>query len=521
MMRILFGLFWLAVSTQIYASDIYREPSTFVLQASDSNVVRAYEMALTVVEGNIKLWQQGLLHTAKPALIAGKGYTRPWTRDASYNTFFCVGLIYPEIAKNTLLSVLISDDNVVRIGGQYWDCIAWVTGAWAYYVYTGDGDFLRTAYSATVNSLVYLRKREFDNATGLFCGPGWSDGVGGYPEPYNHTDGSSFILDYAKHNAHIDKIRMKALSTNCLYYNAYRKASRMGELLDRPTEECASLAAKADALKAAINRHLWIDNAGHYAYFLDANGVQDHSQEGLGHAQAIIFNVADATRAEQIFKNQYVSPHGIPCTWPLFPRFSNDRVGRHCGTVWPQIQGFWALAAASQGKPAIMDHEFKALTEMTLASNDFCEIYHPFTGEPYGGFQVGRLWRSQPAQTWAATAFIAMIYQGVIGMQFDPEGLSFRPLVPLRIGTLSLMGIKYRGMTFDVNIHGSGTKISGCTLDGRALEKPRITATMTGHHIITIYMKGVRARWKSAYGTSEAVCRHLHSPCWATSYLTD
>jgi hypothetical protein len=43
------------------------------------------------------------------------------------------------------------------------------------------------------------------------------------------------------------------------------------------------------------------------------------------------------------------------------------------------------------------------------------------------------------------------------------------------------MGIRYRGMTLDVNIHGSGTRISGCTLDGRALEKPRITATMTGH----------------------------------------
>ena len=131
MMRILFGLFWLSVSTQIYASNIYREPSTFALQASDSNVVRAYEIALTVVEGNIKMWQRGLLHTAKPALIAGKGYTRPWTRDASYNTFFGFGLIYPKIAKNTLLSVLISDDNVVRISVQYWDCIAWFTGAWA------------------------------------------------------------------------------------------------------------------------------------------------------------------------------------------------------------------------------------------------------------------------------------------------------------------------------------------------------------------------------------------------------
>ena len=494
MKRILFCLLCLAVSTQIYASDKYREPDTFVLKCSDSNVIRAYDMALRVVEGNVKLWQHGLLDTSRPVLMAGKGYARPWTRDASYNTFFCAGLIYPKIARNTLLSVLLKEGNVIRIGGQYWDCISWVTGAWAYYTYTGDENFLRTAYTAAVNSLAYFRKREFDNATGLFCGPGWSDGIGGYPEPYNNAGGSSFILDYAKHNAHIDKIRMKALSTNCLYYNAYRKAAQMGKLLDRPARECKDLAEKADALKAAINSHLWIKSAGHFAYFLDAQGRLDHSQEGLGHAQAILFGVAEAIRTELIFKNQYVCPHGIPCTWPLFSRFSNDRIGRHCGTVWPQIQGFWALAAASEGKLAIMDREFEALTDMALASNDFSEIYHPFTGQPYGGFQIGKLWRSQPAQTWAATAYIAMIYQDVIGMRFDSNGLFFKPLVPSRIIKLSLTGIKYRGMTLDVKIYGSGIKINRCTLDNRIMEQPRIAATMTGHHIISIYMGGITAQ---------------------------
>jgi len=297
---------------EIHATDTHREPNAFTLQISDSNVAKAYKMALTVVEGNIKLWQRGLLDTAKPVLIAGKGYTSPWTRDASYNTFFCAGLIYPEVAKNTLLSVLVREKNIIRIGGQYWDCIAWVTGAWAYYVYTGDEDFLDTAYSVSINSLAYFREREFDRATGLFCGPGWSDGIGGYPEPYNQTGGSSFILDYSKHNAHIDKIRMKALSTNCLYYNALRKAARMGELLGRPAGELTDLTKKADALRTAINQHLWIDCAGHYAYFLDVDGQQDPSLEGLGHAQAILFGIADADHANRVFKNQYVSPYGIP-----------------------------------------------------------------------------------------------------------------------------------------------------------------------------------------------------------------
>ena len=83
MKKILILLLWITVSTQIYASDKYREPDSFVLQCSDGNVLRAYDMAMTVVEGNIKLWQHGLLDTLRPVLMAGKGYTRPWTRDAS------------------------------------------------------------------------------------------------------------------------------------------------------------------------------------------------------------------------------------------------------------------------------------------------------------------------------------------------------------------------------------------------------------------------------------------------------
>ena len=467
-----------------------RAPGSFVFQADNKKVVEAYKLAVKVIEGNIKPWQRGLLTTTKPSLMAGKGYASPWTRDASYNTFFCAGLIYPQVAKNTLLSVLIKENGTVRIGGQYWDCVSWITGAWAYYLYTGDREFLDLSFDVAVNSLAYFREREFDKETGLFCGPGWSDGVGGYPEPYNHTGGSSFILDYAKHNKHVDKIRMKALSTNCLYCNAYRVASLMGKLLKKPAPKLSDLAEKSMALKAAINRRLWIEKSGRYAYFLDVHGKLDHSHEGLGHAHAILFGIADSKRAERILRSQHVSPHGIPCTWPLFPRFSEEAVGRHCGTVWPQIQGFWALAAASCGRLDVMDHEFRALTDMALASNDFREIYHPETGKPYGGMQTGRLWRSEPGQTWAATAYIAMIYQGIIGMRFDSEGIEFHPLVPQRLGKISLSGIKYRSMNLDIRIIGSGTLVKRSSLDGKPLEQPAVAASLVGHHVIEIHMAG-------------------------------
>ncbi len=467
-----------------------QEAAGFQLGTDNPQIDRAYRLAVSVVEGNIKPWRHGLLRERRPVLMAGKGYGTPWTRDASYNTFFCAGLMYPAVAKSTLKSVLKKENGEVRIGGQYWDCISWVTGAWEYYLYTGDRVFLKLAYEAAVNTLRFFEAAELDEATGLFCGPGWSDGVAGYPAPYHETGGSSFILDYAKHNPDVDKIRMKAVSTNCLYCSAYRIAARMGVLLHQPFDETSGLVARSEMLRRAINEQLWLEDAGHYAYFLDVNGKPDPSQEGLGHAHAILFGIAGARRAERIFREQYVSPHGIPCTWPLFPRFKPPDVARHCGTVWPQIQGFWTLAAASQGKISIMDHEFHALTDMALASGDFREIYHPETGKPYGGIQTGRLWKSQPGQTWAATAYIGMLFKGVIGMRFDPQGIRFRPLVPERLTTIRLEHVTYRNAVIDIHIKGSGGQIERVMLDGKQIDQAFFDAGHQGRHVIVIFLGG-------------------------------
>jgi len=117
---------------------------------------RMYALAVRTLLANVKPWKDGLLRTEAPAIMAGEHYHKPWTRDAAYNTWNAAALLLPEAARNTLLSTLKEEDGQVLIGGQYWDAIAWTTGAWAYYAVTGDADFLPLAYQATVNSLAWL-----------------------------------------------------------------------------------------------------------------------------------------------------------------------------------------------------------------------------------------------------------------------------------------------------------------------------------------------------------------------------
>lgn len=457
---------------------------------------RVYELAVDTLSSNIKPWKDGLLDVEALAIMAGETYTRPWTRDCAFNVWNAGALLVPEAARNTLVSTLVRDGDVVRIGGQYWDAISWVTGAWHYYCVTGDRKFLELAYEAAVNSLAYFEETEFDAETGLFEGAAsYGDGVAAYPEPYNQAGGSSGILDWPAANPQVGRIRMKALSTNCLYFNAYKIADLMADRIGGSGADREQFRGKAAAVRDAINRHLWLPDKGRYAYFVDHEGRCEEYQEGLGHALAILTGVADDEQARSVLASQYVSIRGIPCIWPLFPRFrSADGMsfGRHNGTVWPFIQGFWADAAARCRQVDLFDHELAALAEMADRHHEFKEIYHPVTGEPYGGLQVDkgemRLWPSEPNQTWSATGYLRMIHLGLAGMRFEPDALRFEPMLPERFEQVRLGPIPYRNMTLDVTVRGPGTRIDRFTLDGDTAD-PVIYASLTGQHEIEITMR--------------------------------
>jgi hypothetical protein len=201
---------------------------------------RAFSIALADVQGNIHPYRGGILDAAQPVLMAGAGYDTPWTRDAAINVWNGAGLLWPEVARNTLLSVLDRKNGSVIIGGQYWDSILWTTGAWNYFLYTGDRDFLADAFTATTNTLALRESEEFDGERGLFRGPEvYGDGVAAYPDRYAQTDGSSSILDWPKHNPKQVAGRgyglpMLTLSTNCAYLHAYELAEQMARVLNRP-----------------------------------------------------------------------------------------------------------------------------------------------------------------------------------------------------------------------------------------------------------------------------------------------
>lgn len=446
----------------------------------------AYRLAVANLSANILPFKDGILEKEEPVIIAGLGYVTPWTRDAAINTWNAGGLVCPEAALNTLKSVLRKGENGYSIDGEYWDRIIWTVGAWQQYLYTGDKEFLEIAYEAVCNSLSFFEKTEFSKELNLFRGPAcYGDGVAAYPDIYAKPGESGIILFSSGCSELCESegvgIPIYALSTNCLYYQAYVLADKMAEQLGKPLK----YREKSENMKIAVNKVFWNSEKGSYNYIYDKFGGCDY-QEGLGLSFAILFGIADDEQKKSIFKNHKTSPYGFPCVFPSFERYNTPDglgFGRHSGTVWPHIQGFWADAAAQNGRIDLFDKELTVQAENALRYYQFAEIYHPLNGEIYGGRQEngGKIteWRAEPYQTWSATAFLRNIYMNIIGMRFTENGIAFEPAGSSLIKKLELKNLRYRDAVINIKLEGSGNKIEFFSMNGEQSE-PFIRADETG-----------------------------------------
>lgn len=464
----------------------------------DETLNTAFRIALGDLVTNIAPRQGGLLNEPTPVLDAGLDYPTPWIRDSAINIWNGASLLFPDVMKSNLLSLVDQTHRVNPAGqyDQYWDIVIWSLGAWWHYLYTGDEDLLRLAYDVTCTTLNHCETTEFDAEKNLFRGPAvYGDGIAAYPDSYLNNGGHSGILEWRHHNP--EKlaptgygIPMFTLSTNCLYYETYRVLALMANILGQ--EDVDSL-YKAALLKEAINRHFWNSATGTYRYILDPFGGCDY-QEGMGHCFALLFNIADDQQAQQVLANQHIAAAGIPCVYPTFDRYlALDGYGRHSGTVWSHIQGLWGHAAAVLGDPSKFLHELRAVAARAVRDEQFAENFHPDTGEIYGGLQEGGTepidipWKSCSRQTWSASAFVRLIFMGLVGMEFTPEGVRFSPVVFPELLPLQLGGVRYRDTRLTIRIEPAES--DAYLLNGIEQAASFLPGSLSGDQNVTIYRK--------------------------------
>lgn len=493
-----------STGTAAAASGAPRPTLTFANAATQAKLGAAYTKALTnlldtnTVTYDPSVYNSSGLMTDNPQqfIRAGGGYEQPWTRDAAVNTWNAASLLEPKQAANTLWAAVVKQSNgqlIVQQDNQQWDQVIWMTGAWNHYLATGDRSFLSNAYQVAVNTLNARRSQNFNSNFGLFQGPSFfNDGIAGYPAPPADSTEShgGFVGDYSGTSS------IMTLSTNAVYYSAYRSAALMAAALGKPGSEADALNSAADTLKAKINQHLWIPGKGLYGYFVHGSGSLagqlDQTEEGTGLSFAVLFGIADASQAQAIMRNAHLQPYGIVDTYPNYARYSDAKPGRHNGVVWPMVQGYWADAAAQSGNQARFANEVQTLAGLANNSGQFAEIYHAQTGVVDGGWQTGGHWSAAPDQTWSATAYLRMINNDLFGIRLAANGIDFRPTLPAGWGDATLKGVNYRGATLNIALHGSGNVISSFKLDGKTTSAHSVPTSLTGTHSVDITLSNAQ-----------------------------
>lgn len=372
----------------------------------------------------------------------------------------------PEVAKNTLWAVCQRKDGKLffQMDNQNWDKIVWALGAWSYYLVSDDREFLTSAYETIANSLSILEENQFDKTFSLFTGGSFfNDGISGYPACLHQPgNDSSFVCD------HQETSKIMVLSTNCLYYAAYRILGKMARIQGE-TERAAEWETRADVLKAAINNRLWLEKTGRYGYFMHPDGRVDETQEGCGLSCAMLFGVCREEKAKRILENVELSRYGLVSLWPPFDGISSvQKPLRHNNLIWPFINGYFADAAAKCRRADLLAEEMTHIAELVRRSgNHFQEIYNPETGGQDGGWQCGWHWETVEDQTWSATGYIRMVVFGLFGVTLHEDDISFAPCLPRQFRTVSLTGLRIRNVVLDLVLEPANNGTGEIRINGK------------------------------------------------------
>lgn len=410
-------------------------------------LTRLYEDALQNLHGNT-VPDPG---TDQNFFRAGRGYPDPWTRDASINSWFAGNLIDPETSRHTLDRVTdhALTGRVIAQDNQWWDQAVWVIAAWEHYLMTGNSEFLGQAHDVAQRSLAILRISHFSDELGLYLGPAFmQDGISGFPTPPNDRDGtSSFVLDYPA------AWNIACLSTNSIYVGAYQSLADMAQELGR---DASASRGEAERLSRAIRQYFAQTTPAPYFVRSTGGGAADtdRSVEAAGIALAALFGVFTEEESHRQLAALWREPAGVVNVWPHFDdRYSDQRPGRHNVLCWPVVMGLVNLACIKVGATGLFLRGLDDLVALFTASGgSFFETYNARTGLPDGGWQVGRTWESEPDQTWSATAFLASVNTGIVGLSVHSSGMTIRPRLPPGIDAVSVENLRYRSSILTITI---------------------------------------------------------------------
>ena len=216
-----------------------------------------------------------------------------------------------------------------------------ILALWHHYNTSGDIDFLREVYPAAAKAARYILSQRNEQGLVWCTATGASDwGIIGW---------RNVIKNYRLSGATTE------VNSEC--FAALQTASHMARVLDRH-DESAAFAREADALKEAINTHLYNPANGLYYLNIDLDG-NPRSDVTSDLVFPVMFGVAPDDVAAHIVarlsRHDFWTDAGIRTTPRDAPNYSPDHGWGLLGGVWVGVT-FWYAFAAARYTPEFMNH---------------------------------------------------------------------------------------------------------------------------------------------------------------------
>lgn len=446
----------------------------------------AYNLAICELEDNTS--PEGLLMT-------GATWKCVWTRDAAYAIHLALAAAAPRRSMESLRARVRDSEIMQDTGtGGSWpistDRVVWAVAAWSLYQNTGDRDWL--LWSASVLEKTLQR----DNAS-LQVSDGFIPGESSfldwreqsYPDWMNAADiGSS-----------------AALGTMLLHMQARAILARMQRELGR-AGEAESWQNEAERLKDFIDEKFWSPSRRQYGQYFYGRGypVLSARSDALAEALCILFGLALGDRAQEVVAREPRSPYGVP----VFSPFRSDLPGvYHNRAVWPFVEGYALWAAGVADEPQTVARSMASLLRAAILFGTNKENFSAETGDANDTIQ------NSSRQLWSIAGMLSLYYHTLFGLQWDADTLIFSPCIPKAFGGDHwLTGLRLRGFTLDVHIHGYGSEVCRCLING-ADAPPVISAHATGLFVVELELNPMDDG-NDAPPAPKAVC-DLPVPAWS------
>ncbi|MCM1440402.1 MAG: hypothetical protein NC131_14535 [Roseburia sp.] len=368
------------------------------------------------------------------------------TTYATLSAWLALPLVDADEAQRRLMASL-GDDGlpISESDGYTWPLTnareLWAVAAWETYCMNGSREWLEKACKITEQMLAADSAVAFRSDLSLMCGTILD------PDPLRRVIHPSRV-DYTA------QFESMCLANNAATVAAYDALANMLGQLGRKAD---SARRRAREVAEAINRRLWNPEKGFYSQYLYGGQftMQSPATDNFGQALAILAGVPIPEMARMALRKSPMVAGGPSASQPS--AVGTQPYGLH--ESWPAVQTMWSMAAAAMNDAPAFNFAAASLIAHATGTD----------------------------KTADRTGVAIMLLRGLAGISSTAERLEFHPFLtrgfnrPIRIENL-----RYRDVTLDVEISGTGDKIARFAVDSVETTDYFIPATLTGRHSVDI-----------------------------------